>query len=122
MISIHPNLPSVNDNLLILRSCKAVMGVGTDTIEHSTNNQVLIDGARRCGFECKDIPQNTGGKKHTACGSFCTFGCCIGVKQGTAVTWLAEAERKGAVCIKECRVCSHPALEQTRGLLTEIGE
>ncbi|KAF8251782.1 FAD/NAD(P)-binding domain-containing protein [Wilcoxina mikolae CBS 423.85] len=84
--------------------CKAMMGVSTNAIEHSSNNQVLIDGARRCGFECNDIPQNTAGKKHTACGSFCGYGCCIGGKQGTAVTWLAEAEKKGAVCIKECRV------------------
>lgn len=82
-----------------------MMGVSTTAIKHSTGNRLLIDGSRRCGLDCIDIPQNTAGHGHTVCGSFCSYGCMTGEKQGTAVSWLAEAERNGAICIQKCQVC-----------------
>ena len=36
---------------------------------------------------------------------FCSYGCMTSEKQGTAVSWLAEAERNGAICIQKCQVC-----------------
>ena len=54
------------------------MGVSTEFIEHNKNNQILLDGARKLGYSCKAVPQNTGGNKHY-CG-YCTLGCAAAEK------------------------------------------
>lgn len=74
------------------------MGVSTEHIKHNKTNQVLIDGARKLGLNCRPVPQNTGGKQHY-CG-YCTYGCGSAEKQGPVVSWLPDAARAGAKFIE----------------------
>ncbi|KAK2873675.1 hypothetical protein FQN49_002172 [Arthroderma sp. PD_2] len=74
------------------------MGVSTDFIEQNRGNSVLMEGARKLGYTAKPVPQNTGHQKHN-CG-YCTLGCAAGIKQGPAVTFLADAARAGATFIE----------------------
>ncbi|EEP78097.1 conserved hypothetical protein [Uncinocarpus reesii 1704] len=73
------------------------MGVSTD-IEHNFSNNVLLEGARKLGYTAKTVPQNTGNQEHY-CG-YCTLGCASAVKQGPAVSFLADAARAGATFIE----------------------
>ena len=70
------------------------MGVSTDHIEHNMTNRVLLDGARKLGYNVKPVPQNTGGAKHY-CG-YCSLGCGSNEKQGPVVSFLPDAARAGA--------------------------
>lgn len=87
------------------------MGVSTEHIEHSHGNQVLLEGARKLGYEAKAVPQNTGGHKH-ACGR-CGMGCGAGEKQGPNVCWLPDAARAGAQFMEGYNV--ERVLFETRG-------
>lgn len=70
------------------------MGVSADHIEHSTNNQLLTEGAEKLGYRVKAVPQNTAGKKHY-CG-YCTLGCGASEKQGPTNSFLPDAAKAGA--------------------------
>ncbi|KAL8964783.1 MAG: hypothetical protein Q9197_006806, partial [Variospora fuerteventurae] len=70
------------------------MGVSTKHIEHNDNNRFILDGARKLGYDAKEVPQNTGGNKHY-CG-YCTCGCGAAEKQGPVVSWLPDAANAGA--------------------------
>ncbi|MCJ1420682.1 hypothetical protein MMC32_007041 [Xylographa parallela] len=74
------------------------MGVSADHVRHNKTNQVLLDGARKLGYNVKPVPQNTGGKSHY-CG-YCTLGCGAAEKQGPVVSWLPDAEKAGALFIE----------------------
>ena len=45
------------------------MGILTDYVEHSANNKVLLEGARKVGYSPTTMPQNTGGDRH-----YCGYG------------------------------------------------
>jgi choline dehydrogenase-like flavoprotein len=70
------------------------MGVSDKHIQHNHGNGVLMEGARKLGWHCKAVPQNTGGKEHS-CGH-CSLGCSVAEKQGPIVSWLPDAARAGA--------------------------
>ena len=74
------------------------MGVSTDHIHHNKNNSVLIHGAKKLGYNARDVPQNTGGKQHY-CGH-CMLGCGSAEKQGPVVSFLPDAARAGAQFIE----------------------
>ncbi|WEW54593.1 hypothetical protein PRK78_000013 [Emydomyces testavorans] len=74
------------------------MGVSTDHIEHNFANNMIIEGARKLGYTAKAVPQNTGHQEHY-CG-YCTFGCAAAIKQGPAVSFLADAARAGALFVE----------------------
>lgn len=69
------------------------MGVSAPT--HNTQNQMLLEGARRMGFQRADVPQNTGGGPH-ACGHDCANLCRSGGKKGGVHSWLVDASNAGA--------------------------
>lgn len=69
------------------------MGVGEAKMQPHRGG-VLLEGARRLGWEARPTPQNCGGQDHP-CGH-CHLGCGSGNKQGPAVSWLPEAGRRGA--------------------------
>ena len=75
------------------RVCKR-MGVSSEDLPHNRGNQVLLDGARKIGYNGRSVPQNNGGRPHED--GYCTLGCGSGVKQGPAVTFLPDAQRAGA--------------------------
>lgn len=74
------------------------MGVSADHIEHSKNNELLTEGAKKLGYRVKAVPQNTAGSKHY-CG-YCTLGCGASEKQGPTVSFLPDAEKAGAKFIE----------------------
>lgn len=69
------------------------MGVA-DAKYQSQRGRVVLDGARKLGWEAKPAPQNCGDREHP-CGH-CHLGCGSGGKQGPAVSWLPDAARNGA--------------------------
>ncbi|EMD66187.1 hypothetical protein GGP41_006362 [Bipolaris sorokiniana] len=70
------------------------MGVSTEHINQNPGNMMLLDGARKLGWNAKPVPQNTGGRQHY-CG-YCNFGCGSCEKQGPVVSFLPDAARAGA--------------------------
>ncbi|KAH8923691.1 hypothetical protein BT69DRAFT_1262214 [Atractiella rhizophila] len=77
------------------------LGVTRD-VEHGRANQMLIEGARKAGYDANVLPQNSAGKAH-GCG-FCTFGCPSGTKNGTVNTYLSDANKAGAQFLLEHEV------------------
>ena len=76
----------------------ARMGVSADHVAHNHTNRVLLEGARRLGYNAQAVPQNTGGRQHY-CG-YCSFGCGSAEKQGPVVSFLPDAARAGAKFIE----------------------
>ncbi|KAK5131445.1 hypothetical protein LTR08_000909 [Meristemomyces frigidus] len=70
------------------------MGVSAAAVEHNKTNRVLLEGARKLGWNAKVVPQNTGGQAHN-CG-YCTYGCGSCGKKGPTETFLPDAARAGA--------------------------
>lgn len=79
------------------------MGVGTAESAINGNNDALRRGCTSLGWRWTQLPRNAKGCDPTQCG-WCVFGCRHGGKQGTAVTFLADAQRAGNVSIvPNCR-------------------
>ena len=80
------------------------LNVGTVESAINANNEALRRGCSTLGWSWRHVPRNARGCDPTQCGS-CMFGCRHGGKQGTAVTFLADAQRFGDVTIMpNCRV------------------
>ena len=80
------------------------IGVGTAESAVNANNDALRRACASLGWRCAQIPRNARGCDPTQCG-WCLFGCRHGGKQGTAVTFLADAQGAGNVSIvPNCRV------------------
>jgi len=73
-------------------------GVSTDESVVNANNAPLRRGCESLGYEWSPIARNSHGCDTTQCG-YCTFGCRIGGKQATTVTFLADAQRAGDTTI-----------------------
>lgn len=69
-------------------------------IKHSSPNQFLLEGARKCGMEARVVPQNMGGETHD-CGH-CHMGCPSCTKRGPANLWLPEAAEAGTEFVQGC--------------------
>lgn len=94
------------------------MGVSTEHAEHSLNNQVLYEGARKLGYSAKVVPQNTGGNKHYY--GYCTLGCGSAEKQGPVVSFLPDAARAGAQFIEGFEA-ERVLFENIQGKRTAVG-
>jgi len=80
------------------------MNVGTVESTINANNEALRRGCTSLGWSWRHLPRNAHGCDPTQCGS-CIFGCRHGGRQGTAVTFLADAQRTGTVTVvPNCRV------------------
>lgn len=79
-----------------------VMGVSPPTVQN-TQNSLLMEGARRLGYQHAAVPQNNGGGHH-ACGHDCANSCRSGGKKGGVHTWLADASRAGALFLTRADV------------------
>ena len=73
-------------------------GVGTTESIRNANNEALARGCQLLGYRWSTIPRNSHGCDLVQCG-YCTFGCSVGGKQSTAVTFLADAQRGGRTTI-----------------------
>jgi choline dehydrogenase-like flavoprotein len=80
------------------------LNVGTSESGYNANNGALRRGCESLGWAWRQIPRNARGCDPAQCG-YCMFGCRRGGKQGTAVTFLADAQESGDVTIvPNCRV------------------
>ncbi|KAH7055889.1 hypothetical protein B0J12DRAFT_435294 [Macrophomina phaseolina] len=94
------------------------MGVATDPIRHNPTNNHLLEGARKLGWSCKPVPQNSGGAEHY-CGS-CSLGCASCEKQGPHVSFLPDAARSGARFIEGIEV-QKILFEEKKGKRIAVG-
>ena len=80
------------------------MGVNTEHAAPSGRDQVLIRGLERLGWHHGLLPRNVRGcTQDDACG-YCGYGCRIGAKQSTLVTYLSDAVSRGARIVVGCDV------------------
>jgi long-chain-alcohol oxidase len=88
------------------RSLDAVwerLGVNTDHNKPSRREQVMERGLRRLGWHVDAMPRNVRGcEQGVICGR-CGFGCPVGAKQSTLVTWLVDAQAHGARIFADTR-------------------
>ena len=87
------------------RSLDAVserLRVGIAESVRNGNNAPLERGCAALGYSWSVLPRNASGCDLSQCG-FCVFGCRVGGKQSAGVTYLADAEAKGATIIASCR-------------------
>jgi long-chain-alcohol oxidase len=72
------------------------LGVNTNENAPSLREQVMERGLRRLGWHVDSMPRNVRGcEQGVICGR-CGFGCPLGAKQSTLVTWLVDAQSAGA--------------------------
>lgn len=81
---------------------EARMGVNTDDSDPNPNNAALMRGCRTLGYDWKRIPRNAS-DCHQRCGA-CGYGCPFGRKQSTMLTFLQDAQDKGARIAVRCQV------------------
>ena len=101
------------------RSLDAVserLGVGIAESVRNGNNAPLERGCAALGYAWSVLPRNASGCDLSQCG-FCVFGCRVGGKQSTGVTYLADAQSKGATIIASCRA---QAVRVKRGRATGV--
>jgi choline dehydrogenase-like flavoprotein len=70
------------------------LSVSTDESIVNSNNAPIQRGCDALGYSWSHIARNSHGCDTTQCG-YCTFGCRVGGKQSTAVTYLHDAQRQG---------------------------
>ena len=70
------------------------LAVSTDESVVNNNNAAIQRGCEALGYAWSPIARNSFGCDTTQCG-YCVFGCRVGGKQSTAVTYLQDAQAKG---------------------------
>lgn len=80
------------------------MGVSQPTSQNVANS-LLLEGARRLGFQHAAVPQNNGNGVHL-CNHDCANGCRSGGKKGGVHSWLVDAAKAGAYFMEDASVRS----------------
>ena len=87
-----------------LDDVSARVGVSTDESEVNGNNACLERGCEALGYEHARIARNARGCDPSQCG-YCTFGCRLGGKRSTTVTYLSDAQHSdGTTIVPDCWV------------------
>lgn len=74
----------------------ARLNVNLDSSASGPRDELMENGLKRLGWHVDAMPRNvTGCTQDEACG-FCTYGCRIGAKQTSLLTYLQEAADRGA--------------------------
>ncbi|KAK4102424.1 long-chain fatty alcohol dehydrogenase [Parathielavia hyrcaniae] len=79
-----------------------VMGVNGEAVKPNHANRVLLEGAKKLGYQADVVPQNCRGERHD-CG-YCTLGCFRGEKMGPVNGWFPEAAKQGAKFVEGMQV------------------
>jgi choline dehydrogenase-like flavoprotein len=79
------------------------LGVGTDENRPSARDEAMGRGLRALGWHVDVMPRNVRGCDQGRVCGYCGFGCALGAKQSTLVTWLTDAQRDGARILVETR-------------------
>lgn len=88
------------------------LNVGTSESARNGNNAALERGCAALGYRWIEIPRNSRGCDQAQCG-YCVFGCRVGGKQSTAITYLRDAQQTGRVTI--VAACKAERLRLERG-------
>ena len=75
------------------------IGVNTDEGSPSSRDEVMARGLEQLGWHVAAMPRNTRGCEQGAVCGRCGFGCPLGAKQSTLVTWLVDAQASGATIV-----------------------
>jgi long-chain-alcohol oxidase len=92
-----------DDYTLALDAVCDRLGVGTEENRPSARDEVMGRGLRALGWHVDGMPRNTRGCDQGKVCGYCGFGCPLGAKQSTLVTWLEDAQRDGARILVETR-------------------
>ena len=85
-----------------LDDVSARIAASTDESEINGNNACLERGCTALGYDHARIARNARGCDTSQCG-YCTFGCRLGGKRSTTVTYLSDAQRScGATIVPDC--------------------
>src|SRR5262245_8912269 len=80
------------------------LSVSTAESEVNANNDALRRGCEALGYSWSVIPRNSRGCDFAQCG-YCMFGCRVGGKQSTTVTYLHDAVATGKTTVVcDCKV------------------
>src|SRR5207237_6960943 len=79
-------------------------GVNTDHNVPSTRDAIMRRGLEALGWHVAAMPRNVRGCDQDGVCGYCGFGCQLGAKQSTLVTWLEDAHAAGARILVETRV------------------
>lgn len=79
-----------------LEAVCARLNVNLDSSASGPRDELMENGLKRLGWHVDSMPRNVKGcSQDEACG-FCTYGCRIGAKQTSLLTYLQEAADRGA--------------------------
>jgi long-chain-alcohol oxidase len=79
------------------------IGVSTDYNTPSTRDAIMRRGLEALGWHVDAMPRNVRGCDEDGVCGYCGFGCQLGAKQSTLVTWLEDAHAAGARIVVETR-------------------
>ena len=79
------------------------VGVSTDYNTPSTRDAIMRRGLEKLGWHVDAMPRNVRGCDQNGVCGYCGFGCQLGAKQSTLVTWLEDAHAAGARIVVETR-------------------
>ena len=78
-------------------------GVNTDHNVPSSRDAIMKRGLDALGWHVAPMPRNVRGCDQNGVCGYCGFGCQLGAKQSTLVTWLEDAYAAGARIVTETR-------------------
>ena len=78
-------------------------GVNTDHDVPSTRDEIMRRGLDVLGWHVAPMPRNVRGCDQDGVCGYCGFGCQLGAKQSTLVTWLEDAHAAGARIVVDTR-------------------
>ncbi|MBI4321805.1 MAG: GMC family oxidoreductase N-terminal domain-containing protein [Chloroflexi bacterium] len=82
-----------------LDAVEARLHVNDAESRHNANNAVLARGCEALGYKVGTVRRNVQGCKKSG---FCNYGCQEGAKQSALVTFLRDAQRRGAHFVVNC--------------------
>jgi long-chain-alcohol oxidase len=77
--------------------------VNTDHNRPSSRDEILKRGLETLGWHVAPMPRNVRGCDQNGVCGYCGFGCQLGAKQSTLVTWLEDAHASGARIVADAR-------------------
>jgi choline dehydrogenase-like flavoprotein len=78
-------------------------GVNMDHNDPSTRDAIMRRGLEALGWHVAAMPRNVRGCDQNGICGYCGFGCQLGAKQSTLVTWLEDAHAAGARIVVDTR-------------------
>jgi choline dehydrogenase-like flavoprotein len=78
-------------------------GVNTEHNRPSSRDEIMRRGLEALGWHVAAMPRNVRGCDQDGICGYCGFGCQIGAKQSTLVTWLEDAHAAGSRIVVDTR-------------------